>query len=204
MSEEMIHALVFIQNWGDGGDLLKMLVGDRHVISLFHIMGRHSFLMDTNFDNKTQLSRWIEGVKEVKLSSGLPAVQSIQTQRIIDVNKKKEGFSLKDYMDMKEKYHFFVKIDNPHHDEDLLNLMKKSPIVYSMLHVQGENSFTIEIIVSDYDQYRKLLADMKKIKTIHHIETQEVISVLKYRNQVLDEKNNLMRQEQDIREFYSL
>jgi hypothetical protein len=204
MSEDMIHALVFVQNWGDSGDLIKILVRDSHVISLFHIMGRHSYLLDTNFDDKAQLRGWIERLKSVKLSSGLPAVQSMQTQRIIDVHKQKEGFSLKDYLEMRARYHFFMMIDNPHHDDGLLKLLGKSGIVYSVLHVQGESSFAVELIVSDYDQYRALLTEMKKLKTIHHIETQEVISVMKYRNQIIDEKDNTMKTESDIREFYSL
>ncbi|MBN1531253.1 MAG: hypothetical protein JXA20_01190 [Spirochaetes bacterium] len=204
MTDQMIHALVFVQNWGDSGDLLKILVRDSHVISLFHIMGRHSYLMDTNFDDKPQLSRWIERLKSVKLPSGLPAVQSMQTQRIIDVHKQKDGFSLKDYQEMKARYHFFMKIDNPHHDENLLKLLGKSGIVHSVLHVQGETSFAVEVIVSDYDQYRSLLGEMKRLETIHHIETQEVISVMKYRNQLIDEQDNSLTTGSDIREFYSL
>ena len=204
MSDNIIHALVLIQNWGEDGDILVMLKNNRHVMSLFHIMGRHSYLIDANFDDKAQLAGWISQMKSVKLSSGDPAIISIQTQRIIDVHKKKEDFSLSDYLNMKERYHFFVKIDNPHHDDALLKLLARSPIVHSILHVQGENSFTIEVIVGDYDKYRYLLADMKKLKTIHHIETQEVISVIKYRNQVLSENGKPVKHDTDIRELYTL
>jgi hypothetical protein len=204
MSDTIIHALVLIQNWGDDGEMVAALKSDRHVISLFHVMGRHSYLIDANFDNKAQLAGWINQMKSKKLQSGMPAVISMQTQRIIDVFKKKEDFSLSDYLNMKEPYHFFVKIDNPHHDEGLLKLMAKSPIVHSILHVQGENSFTIEVIVGDYNDYRKLLSEMKRLKTIHHIETQEVISVMKYRNQVLGGNGMAIRKESDIRELYTL
>ena len=143
-------------------------------------------------------------MKASELQSGIPAIISMQTQRIIDVHKKKEDFKLADYLGMKEPYHFFVKIDNPHHDDALLKLLAKSPIVHSILHVQGENSFTIEVIVGDYDDYRKLLSEMKKLKTIHHIETQEVISVLKYRNQVLGAGGKPETSTDDIRELYTL
>jgi hypothetical protein len=204
MSDNIIHALVLIQNWGEDGDILAMLKNNRHVISLFHIMGRHSYLIDANFDDKAQLAGWISQMKSVKLSSGDPAIISMQTQRIIDVHKKKEDFSLSDYLNMKERYHFFVKIDNPHHDDALLKLLARSPIVHSILHVQGENSFTIEVIVGDYDKYRNLLTDMKTLKTIHHIETQEVISVIKYRNQVLSENGKPVKHDTDIRELYTL
>jgi hypothetical protein len=204
MSDTIIHALVLIQNWGEGGDIVSMLKKDKHIVSIFHVMGRHSFLIDANFDNKEQLSDWIGRMKSIKLPSGTPAIISMQTQRIIDVHKKKEGYSLKDYLSMSQRYHFFVKIDNPHHDDALLKLLSKSPIVYSILHVQGENSFTIEVIVGDYDEYRKLLTEMKQLKTIHHIETQEVISVLKYRNQVVGEDGGPVTKDADIRELYTL
>lgn len=204
MSHTIIHALVLVQNWGDDGEIAAILKSNRHIISLFHIMGRHSYLIDANFDDKSQLAGWIQHIKGVKLASGIPAIISLQTQRIIDVHKKKEDFSLEKYLSMKEPYHFFVKIDNPHHDDALLKLLAKSPIVFSILHVQGENSFTIEVIVSDYNEYRSLLSEMKQLKTIHHIETQEVISVLKYRNQIIGASGKPVIPVDDIRELYTL
>jgi hypothetical protein len=204
MPDSVIHALVLIQNWGEDSEIATILKNNKHVISLFHIMGRHSYLIDANFDDKTQLAGWIDEIKSLRLSSGIPAIVSMQTQRIIDVFKKKADFSLVDYLNMKERYHFFVKIDNPHHDDALLRLVEKSQIVHSILHVQGENSFTIEVIVEDYNDYRKLLTEMKKLKTIHHIETQEVISVLKYRNQILDDSGRPVKHDDDIRELFTL
>lgn len=204
MPDTVIHALVLIQNWGEDRSIVDMLKNNKHVISLFHIMGRHSYLIDANFDDKLQLAGWIGQIKSHTLESGIPAIVSMQTQRIIEVFKKKEDFSLSDYLAMKERYHFFVKIDNPHHDDALLKLLAKSRIVHSILHVQGENSFTIEVIVEDYDRYRSLLSEMKMLKTIHHIETQEVISVLKYRNQILGESGKPVKKESDIRELFTL
>ncbi|MBN1496621.1 MAG: hypothetical protein JXA07_07620 [Spirochaetes bacterium] len=204
MPETIIHALVLIQNWGEDGDIISVLRKNKHVISLFHIMGRHSYLIDANFDDKAQLAGWINRMKSIKHASGAPVIIAIQTQRIIDVYKKKEDFTLTDYMNMRERFHFFVKIDNPHHDRGLLKLLSKSPIVHSILHVQGENSFTIEVIVDDYAKYRDLLSEMKKLETIHHIETQEVISVIKYRNQVVDESGRAVKRTDDIRELYTL
>lgn len=204
MSDNVLHALVLIQNWGEDSEILDELKDNRHIISLFHIMGRHSYLIDANFDDKAQLSGWIARMKSLKLKTGIPAIISLQTQRIIDVHKKKDDFSLSDYLNMKGRHHFFVKIDNPHHDDALLKLLSRSPIVYSILHVQGENSFTIEVITADYGDYRKLLGGMKQLKTIHHIETQEVISVPKYRNQVLGEDGGPMKPSSDIRELFTL
>ncbi len=204
MSDSIIHALVLIQNWGESGDIVATLENDRHIVSIYHIMGRYSYLIDANFDNKEQLSGWVNRMKSIKLASGTPAIISMQTQRIIDVHKKKDEYSLGDYLALDQRYHFFVKIDNPHHDDALLKLLTKSSIVYSVLQVQGENSFTIEVIVSDYDDYRKLLSEMKQLKTIHHIETQEVISVVKYRNQVIGAGGRPVTKETDIRELYTL
>lgn len=204
MSDAVIHALVLVQNWGGDSEMLEALRKNRHVISLFHVMGRHSYLIDANFDDKAQLAEWIDRVKSITLPSGVPAVIAVQTQRIIDVYKSKDDFSLGDYLAMKERYHFFVKIDNPHHDASLLKLLVRSAIVHSILHVQGENSLTIEVITGEYDEYRKLLAGMKKSRSIIHIETQEVISVVKYRNMILGESGKPEKKETDIRELYTL
>ncbi len=204
MSSGVIHAIVLIQNWGEDSEILNILKSNQHIVSVFHIMGRQSYLLDVNFDSKVQLSQWISLMKSVKLSSGMPAIISMQTQKIIDVYKQKEDFSITDYMKMGEKSHFFVEIDNPHHDDNLIEILKASPVVYSILHVQGQNSFTVEIITDKYNKYRELLADLKKLNTIHHIETKEVISVIKYRNLVLDDHGNMVVSKEDIRELYTL
>ncbi|MBN2039911.1 MAG: hypothetical protein JW864_07720 [Spirochaetes bacterium] len=204
MSDNILHAVVFIQNWGEVTETLNFLRNNKHTISIFHIMGRHSYLIDSNFDNNEQLEKWIQQLKAIKLSSGIPAIISLQTQKIINVLKQKEDFGLQDYNNLPEKYHFFMMIDNPHHDERLINLLKKNEIVHSILHIQGGNSFVVEVITDNYNNYKKLLTKMKTIKTINHIETLEVILVNKYRNQVIDSGGNLIYPQEDIRELYSL
>jgi hypothetical protein len=204
MPNSILHAIVFIQNWGEENIILNFLKKNTHVISIFHIMGRHSYLIDSNFDNKNQLEEWISQLKSLKLSSGMPAIISLQTQKIIEVMKRKEEFGLKDYKNIKEYFHFFMLIDNPHHDEALIKLLKSNEIVHSILHIQGRNSFIVEVITELYADYKTLLSKMKKLKTIHHIETLEVILVYKYRNQVMDSGGNLVYPKKDIRELYSL
>jgi DNA-binding Lrp family transcriptional regulator len=204
MAKNIIHAIIFIQNWGENRDILQVLRNNPHIISLFHIMGRHSYLIDANFDDKGQLEEWIARIKAVKLPAGIPAIIAIQTQKIINVHKQKEGFDLKNYQGLKDQFHFFVKIDNPHDDQKLITLLKKNEIVHSILHVQGDCSFIVEVITGSYDKYRQLLGKMKSLPSIHHIETQEVISVIKYRNQVLDESGNMIYPEEDLRELYTL
>jgi hypothetical protein len=204
MEKNILHAIVFIQNWGEESIIIDFLKQNTHVISIFHIMGRHSYLIDSNFDNKSQLEDWISQVKSLKLSSGMPAVISLQTQKVIEVLKQKEDFGLKDYRNIKEYYHFFMLIDNPHHDEGLIKLLKSKDIVHSILHTQGRNSFIIEVITDSYEDYKNLLSEMKTLETIHHIETLEVILVNKYRNQVMDSGGNLVYPKKDIRELYTL
>ena len=204
MPNNVLHAIVFIQNWGEENIILDFLKQNTHVISIFHIMGRHSYLIDSNFDNKNQLEDWIRQIKSLKLASGLPAIISLQTQKIIEVLKRKEDFGLKDYKNFKEQFHFFMLIDNPHHDEGLIKLLKSKEIVHSILHIQGRNSFIVEVITESYNDYKALLSKMKTLKTIHHIETLEVILVNKYRNQVMDPGGNLVYPKKDIRELYSL
>ncbi len=204
MAKEVIHAIVLIHNWGDDAEILNVMKNNRHIISIFHVMGRHSYLIDVNFDTMEQLGSWITLMKSVKMNGQIPAVLSLKTQRVIDVHKQKDNFSLDDYLKMNKRHHFFVEIDNPHHDEAVLKILMESSIVYSVLHVQGEASYTIEIITGTYDDYREFLKKVKNISTIHHIETMEVISVQKYRNKLLDDKGNYIVPETDIREIYTL
>ena len=204
IKSNILHALVFIQNWGDENVLLNFLKDNTHAISMFHVMGRYSYIIDSNFDDKTQLNDWISELKSIKLSSGIPAIISLQTQKVIQVFKQKEDFGLKDYNNLTERFHFFMLIDNPHHDEALIELLKKMRIVHSILHIQGANSFIVEVITESYDSYKKLLAKTKTLKTIQHIETLEVISVNKYRNQVIDQGGKLTYSQTDIRELYTL
>ncbi len=204
MPDNILHALVFIQNWGEENVILNFLKQNTHSISIFHIMGRHSYLIDSNFDNKIQLEEWIRQIKSIKLSSGIPAVISLQTQKVIEVFKQKEDFKLNDYKNVSGHYHFFMLIDNPHNDEGLIKLLKTREIVYSVLHIQGRNSFIVEVISELYDNYKDLLLEMKKLKTVNHIETLEVITVNKYRSQIIDAGGNLVYPKKDIRELYTL
>jgi len=204
MAENVKHALVLIHNWGDNSELLSLLKNNKHCVSIFHIMGRYSFLVDANFDDFDQIERWVNQLKSLKLSSGVPAIIQMQTQRVIDVHKQKTEFDLQQYMNIKGREHFFVQIDSPQYDESLIQALKKSEVVHSVLHVQGETSFVIEVIVDDYDEYRKLLKGIKQFPSITHIETQEVISVVKYRNQVFDESGRLVYPADDNRELFSL
>ena len=199
-----INAVVFIQNWGDNTGLINTLKHDPHIISLFHIMGGRSYLMDAGFDGKAQIEQWIGRLKSLSLPTGMPAIISIETQKVIEVFKTKSDFNLNDYLKISDNYHFFMKIDNPHHDEMLITLLRDESIVFSVLHVQGGCSFIAEVITSDYAKYKELLKKIKKLQSIHHLETLEVISVLKYRNKIIDDSGNLITPEVDIRELFSL
>lgn len=204
MSENIINALVFIQNWGDKTQLLKELNNNKHVVSIFHIMGRYSYLIDANFDNKTQLEAWINKFKALELASGIPAVRDMQTQKILNVYKQKSSFTLEDYDNMKEKFHFFVIIDTPHHSEDLLKLMQNEDIVHSIVHIQGNNSLIAEIITPTHELYTSLLRKIPAIQSINRLNILEVVHVNKYRNQILDDVGNLVYPAEDIRELYTL
>lgn len=203
-NNNILHALVFVQNWGDENVVVNFLKSNSHAISIFHVMGRHSYIIDSNFDSKEQLGDWINQLKAIKLSAGIPAVISMQTQKVIEVFKQKEDFDLKNYKDLTDRFHFFMLIDNPHQDEKLIELLKKMHIVHSILHTQGANSFIVEVITESYDSYKKLLGKTKTLKSIQHVETLEVISVKKYRSQVIDKGGELSYPQTDIRELYTL
>jgi hypothetical protein len=204
MKKMAIHGIEFIQTWGDSTDLLKFLKYNGHVISIFHIMGRHSYLVNVNFDDKAQMEKWIAQVKSLKLGSGVPAVIAIQSNKVIDVYKQKEEFSLKDYSVIGNGFHMFMMIDNPGDDAGFISLMKETPIVQAVLHVQGEHSFVVELITDDYERYKDLLKKVKALQSVERVETQEVISVPKYRNRILDESGNLVAPVEDIRQLYVL
>ncbi len=204
MRKQIIHGLVLIQTWGEDEQLIMLLKEDIHVISVFHIMGRHSYLIDVNFDSKEQLESWISKIKSLKLPVGVPSVISIQSNKVIDIYKQKESFGLSDYHAVRENYHMFMMIDNPHQDEKLISLLGSFQIVYSILHIQGEHSFIAELITDSYDSFRELLRKVKALDSVWRIETHEVISVPKYRNQILDESGNLYSPKEDIRQLYSL
>lgn len=204
MNTHIVHAIVYVQTWGESAGVLETLLQGKNVISVFHVMGRNSYLIDVNFDGKDELEAWINHIKAVKLSSGVPAIIAIKTQKIIEVHKQKSGFDLKDYRALGQMFHFFVSIDVPHHDEEIIALLKASDIVHTVLHVQGEHTFIVEIITENYDAYKILLRKIKDVGIINHVETQEVISVHKYRNRVLDETGNLRFPREDIRELYSM
>ena len=94
--------------------------------------------------------------------------------------------------------------NHSHHDDKLIELLHKMRIVHSVLHTQGANSFIVEVITESYDSYKKLLGKTKTLKSIQHIETLEVISVRKYRSQVIDKGGRLTYPQTDIRELYTL
>lgn len=202
--KKIIHGIVFIQTWGESRPIVQILKNNNHVISVFHIMGRHSYMIDVDFDDKDELEYWIEQLKSLKLSSGVPAVIAIQSNKIIDIYKKKEDYTLKDYSQIKDRYHMFMMIDNPHEDERLISLLTSFNIVHTVLHVQGQHSFIAEIITENYGSFKDLLRQVKALDTVTCVETQEVINVPKYRNQIIDEKGNLIYPQEDIRELYML
>ena len=204
MDKNILHAIVYIQNWGESSDIVDILKHNNNVISVYHIMGGYSYLIDANFDSKEDLEKWIEQMKTVKLSSGVPAVTAIKTQKIIEVNKQKMDFSLSDYMEMDNAHHFFILVDVPHRDEQLIDMAAGSKRVSSLVHIQGDHSYVAEVICSDYDEYRQFLKNVKQLESINRVETQEVISVIKYRSQILDESGRLSTPREDIRELYTL
>lgn len=204
MNTNIIHAIVHIQNWGESSGVMEALVRSKNVISVFHVMGRASYLVDVNFDSKAELEVWINQVKAIRLASGVPAIIAIRTQKVIEAHKQKRGFDLASYRNLGRMFHFFLNIDVPHHDEETVALLQGSDIVHTVLHVQGEHSFVAEIITERYDAYKSLLKSLKGAGGVNHLETQEVIAVHKYRNQVFDETGNLTYPREDIREMFSL
>ena len=204
MSTQVLHALIAVTNWGDKNELEYLMTHSPNAVSVFHMMGKSSYIIDANFDSKLQLEEWIAVMKGLKLSSGVPSILSLQTQKIIDVYKQKGRFDLKNYSDASESSHFFLHVDVVGSGDDLIGFVKDNELVHSVLHIQGEHSFVMEVIAENYYKYKEMLWMIKSLKSVNHVETQEVIRVIKYRNQIFDESGSLVFPQEDIRQMFTL
>lgn len=200
---KIIQALVSIQNWGSNTKLVSELISNPHIISLYHTIGDASFILDTNFDDKSQIENFIEELKTIN-HSGTPAIRKITTEKIISVLKQKKDFTLEDYRNPDEIFHFFTYVDVIGNEKHFLKFCENSDIIHSALHIQSNHSFVIEIIADTYKDFRKLIADIRSVKNVTHLVSQEVISVKKYRNRVLRESGKIEFAHEDTRELYSL
>ncbi len=203
-ADDFFNALILVQNWGNSVELEKIMNNNKHIISLYHMMGEASYLLDTNFDDKNQLSEFINHLKGYKLEGNVPAVIKLQTQKIIDIHKQKSNFTLRDYINDKRHFHFFTYVDNTGSDDEVINFASENENIYSVLHIQGPHSFVMEIMTSDYNSYKTILSKMKQLKSVKQIITQEVIKVIKYRNQAIDEMGSLIYPLNDIREMFTI
>ena len=204
MSEKkLLNAIISIQNWGNSTDLEKLMKYNSNIASVFHTMGSSSYILDTGFRLKSELEAWLKLFKGLTLSSGVPAVLKIRTQKVIEVLKSKEQNKLQEYLKTAEKQHFFMYIDTYVDSTGFINYMNSVNCVYSLLHLQGEHSYVAEVIPNDYSDYKDLLQNLKKLDGILRIDTHEVISVLKYRGEIVDDKGNLLFPEEDTREMFT-
>lgn len=204
MAELTLNALVSINNWGQSSELEKILKYNSNVRSLFHMMGGSSYIIDAVFSSKKDIEEWIRHMKAVKLAGGVPSILNMQTQKVIEINKQKDQFSLSNYLSSQDQLHFFMFVDTYGDSHDFLDFAEEADAVQSVIHIQGEHSYAIEIISSQYDDYKTLLHNVKNLKSVNRVVTQEVISVLKYRGEISDESGQLLFPEEDLRELFSL
>lgn len=204
MLDTGVSALVSIRDWGQSLELEKILKYNSSVVSVFHMMGGSSYIIDTAFESKKQLEEWIRHMKAVKLAGGVPAILNMQTQKVIEADKQKQQYSLSDYLSNQERLHFFMFVDTFGDSNDFLEYTENASAVQSVVHIQGEHSYVIEIISDNYDDYKVLLHNIKNLKSVNRVVTQEVISVLKYRGEISDEAGQLLFPEEDTREIFSL
>jgi hypothetical protein len=85
-----------------------------------------------------------------------------------------------------------------------MSYVKNNDLVHSVVHIQGEHSFAIEVIAENYYKYKEALGMIKSLRSVSRVETQEVIRVIKYRNQILDASGTLAYPQEDIREMFTL
>ena len=60
------------------------------------------------------------------------------------------------------------------------------------------------MIAENYYRYKEMLMMIKSLRSVSRVETQEVIRVIKYRNQIIDESGTLTYPREDNREMFTL
>ncbi|MEE9910151.1 MAG: hypothetical protein K4571_00365 [Deltaproteobacteria bacterium] len=54
----VLPATIFVQKWGEEGGLIEFPGGNPHAISIFHVIGRHSYIVDSNSDDRGRFNDW--------------------------------------------------------------------------------------------------------------------------------------------------
>lgn len=182
----LFHAIVGIGSWGDGSGLINRLKDKDEVYSIFHIMGGVSYLLDVFCHDKLRLRDLVLEIKRYPLSPlhPVPVVYTMATQKILKVFKSSRDFNITHYLG--DKIYGFMWVNNLRHDDGFLGQFLDDPLIKSILYLQGENAFLLEFMAHTNEEVFHLIRKVKGIESVVGAETQEVLSIIKYRG-VLEE-----------------
>jgi hypothetical protein len=177
----LFHAIVRVASWGDGTGLINRLKDKDEVYSIFHIMGGASYLLDVFCRDRLRLRDLILEIKQYPLSSAnpVPVVQSLTTLKILMVFKSSRDFNITHYLG--DKIYGFIWVNNLRHDDGFFRSFVNDPTIKSILYLQGEHAFLLEFMVYTDDEVFNLIRRVKSIESVNSAETQEVLSLIKYR-----------------------
>ena len=185
-AQRLFHAVIRIGSWGDGTGLVNRLKDKDEVYSIFHTMGGSSYLLDVFCKDKLQIRDLILEIKKLQIGAQnpIPVVQSLTTLKILRVFKSSRDFNITHYLG--DKIYGFMWVNNLRNDEGFLRRFQEDPLVKSILYLQGAHSFLLEFMTHTDEDVFHLIRRIKGMESVMGAETQEVLSIIKYRG-VLEE-----------------
>lgn len=183
----LFHCIIRISSWGDSTGLLNRLREKDEVYSIFHIMGGASYLLDCFCHDKIGLRDLVLEIKRYTIASSnaLPVVNSLTTQKILKVYKSSIGFNITHYLG--DKIYGFILVNNLRNHEGFLRLILDVEDIKSVLYLQGDFSYLLEIMAQNNEEVFDLIQAVQTIESVTAMETQEVISIIKYRGVLREE-----------------
>jgi|YNPNPStandDraft_1061719.scaffolds.fasta_scaffold00208_14 hypothetical protein len=177
----LFHAIVRIASWGEGSGLINRLKSKDEVYSIFHIMGGTSYLLDVFCRDRLHLRDLILEIKGYPLGhpAQVPVVRTLTTQKILKVFKSSREFNITHYLG--DRIYGFMWVNNLRHDDGFLGQVLDDPLIKSILYLQGRYVFLLEFMAHLDDEVFHLIRRVKGTESVAGTETQEVLSIIKYR-----------------------
>jgi hypothetical protein len=137
--------------------------------------------VDVFVPDKGRLRSLILEMKRYTLAANnpLPAVNTLNTQKILVVYKSQPEFNITHYLT--DKQYGFMWLKTKGNDEELADILKDEEAIKSILYLQGEASFLLEVMIHNHADMVSLIQEIKNLEGVRDLEVQEVLSVIKYR-----------------------
>jgi len=191
MTTDLFHAMIWLSSWGDDRVLISKLKDRPEIFSIFHVMGTASYLLDVFVAHKKHLRHLIWEIKRYVMSPQfpMPIVNSLSTQKILKVYKYQKEFNITYYSE--DRVYAFTRLYYGGSDELFSQKLMNEPVLKSILRLQGGITFLLEVMASNSHEVINLLERIKAIPAVSQLETQEVLSVVKYRGVLFEDPTAL-------------